>query len=578
MLKKVFEVNFFFSNILVPGIVLILYCGSFAFLSRQFLLEGVNYFFVNRLGKYLLFVLAGAVLILIALLWSKPGSKLDFGQISSKFFPGDLILLLLPLTPVVQYILSNREILSPASSLYILLFFVFFLGFYIFAIPALLGFVMPTRTLMLVGLAFMSTLISMASLSDTFTWFESGSLKIQLLFLGGVFFIVWLLYHLNRRALYLFVLIVFIANTAAQLLSKGSGSEVASSGMEKNRLLSSVAGKTPVTKPDIYLLIYDAYVPNETMLSYGIDNSAQENHLMDQGFTLYPHTYSIGSTTLGTMSRVLNASTEFYGNKRRAVSGDGVAQKILKSIGYDTYGVFYSDYMFRGVGETYDFSYPEKSVAPYVQLVKAILIGEFRFNIEGEGFGEVPREQFLAAKRNIFKHPPGKPIFVYMHTNLPTHSQNSGACRSDEVRRYQDRLAQANLEMRQDVDLIVEKDPDAIVIVAGDHGPYLTKNCDSTTRTYDISEITRQDIQDRHATFLAIRWPGRDFVRYDDITVLQDLFPAVFAYLYQDPTILESKIKPVIPTSSSTTSGASVDHGMISGGIDDGKPLFLSGK
>jgi hypothetical protein len=131
--------------------------------------------------------------------------------------------------------------------------------------------------------------------------------------------------------------------------------------------------------------------------------------------------------------------------------------------------------------------------------------------------------------------------------------------------------------MQQDIQTIVENDPEAIVIVAGDHGPHLTKNCAETSGVYDISEISRLDIQDRYGTFLAIRWPTKDFAKYDDITVLQDLFPAVFAYLYKDTNILESKIDPVIPIPNSI-SGASVRNGIIYGGINDGEALFLSGK
>jgi hypothetical protein len=153
-----------------------------------------------------------------------------------------------------------------------------------------------------------------------------------------------------------------------------------------------------------------------------------------------------------------------------------------------------------------------------------------------------------------------------MHTNLPAHSQTSGACQPDETEQFKERLRRANIEMKEDINLIVKNDPGAIVIVAGDHGPYLTKNCASTTGAYDISEISRLNIQDRH-------------VKYDDITVLQDLFPAVFAYLYRDATLLQAKIEPVIPPLSyNSISGASVDHGIIHGGINDGEPLFLSGK
>ena len=580
MLKKIFEVNFFFSNVLVPVIALALYCGSFAYFSSRFQLEGVNYVFASRLGKYVLLILAGAILTFFVMLKSKKGGELAFKYPNENFYPGDFLLLLLPLTPVVQYILNNQEILSPAESLYVLVIFVFFSSIYIFAIPALLGIVMSTRTLMILGLAFVFTIANMALISDYFAWFEKGALKTQLMFFGGIFLVVWLLYNLNqRRVLYLFIAINFAANSSIQLLRQGSEVDASSIRIEENKLLLLVEERTPVVTPNIYLLVYDAYVPNETMLAYGIDNSVQEDYLSEQDFQLYPHTYSIGSASLQTMSRVLNASTEYYGDRRRGVSGDGVTQRILRDLGYETYGLFYSDFMFRGFGESYDYSIPESkdSIRPYFQLLKAIFLGEFRFNIEDVGFVKNTKDQFFETKQNIFEDVSGNQVFIYTHSNLPSHSQNSGACLPDETDLFEERLIRANIEMRQDVSLIIENDPGAIVIVAGDHGPALTKNCYRTTDVYDISEISRLDIQDRFATFLAIRWPTGDFVKYDDITVLQDLFPAVFAYLYKDTTILEAKIEPIIPIPNSI-SGASVNNGVILGGINDGELLFLSGK
>jgi hypothetical protein len=132
--------------------------------------------------------------------------------------------------------------------------------------------------------------------------------------------------------------------------------------------------------------------------------------------------------------------------------------------------------------------------------------------------------------------------------------------------------------MRQDVETIIANDPEAIIIIAGDHGPYLTKNCSVTSGHYDISEISRLDIQDRYGTFLAIRWSTEDFKTYDDIAVLQDVFPAVFAYLYQDTAILQSKVDSTIPAPVNAISGATVKNGIVYGGINDGEPLFLSGK
>jgi hypothetical protein len=577
VLKRLFEVNFFLSNILVPVIALAFYCGSFAYFASHFQLEGVNYFFAIELGKYLLFVIAGLLVIFLVMRQMSPGDKLAFKRSDVRLYPSDFLLLLLPLTPTVQYILNNRAILSPQDWLYVLLIVAFFSGVYTFVLPAVLRQMMPTRTLMILGLAFAFTIVNMALVSHSFTWFEKGVLGKQLIVLGGVFLVSLLFYNLNQRMiLHLLIIVNLVANSSLQLLSQVNKADTSTQSMNENKLLSLVQGRKPARTPNIYLLIYDAYVPNETMLAYGIDNSAQEAYLTQQGFKLYPHTYSVGASTLATMSRVLNASTEYYGELRRAVSGDGVTQKILKNIGYETYGLFPSGFMFQGVRSSYDYITPGLTIPSYTVLLKAIFLGEFRFDIEQAGLGKEHRRQFIAYKRSIFKNVSSEQkVFIYMHSNKPSHTQVSGTCQPNEKELFQRRLKTANVEMKKDVDLIVARDPDAIVIVAGDHGPHLTKNCSMTTGVYEASEISRLDIQDRHGTFLAIRWPTGDFTKYDDITVLQDLFPAVFAYLYQDATLLEAKIEPVILTDE-TVSGVSVRNGIIEGGIDDGEPLFLS--
>ncbi len=574
LLKRFFEINFFFANILLPALVLALYCWSFTFISSQFMLKGVNYDFTSKLGKYILYFVIGAMLVFILLMTTDRGGKLSFKFTPEKYFITDALLLLLPLTPIVQYILVNNAILSVKESFYVIALSLLVFGIYTFAIPMVLRVFMPTRTTLIVGLAFVFTLASMALLSKYFSWFEVGELQKSVALFVGTFFVVWLfLYFSDKKTLYIFIALVFILNSLSIYFSLKDEKASSVFSSENMKILTQIDKQEPIASPNIYLLIYDAYVSNETMLAYGIDNSAQEEYLVSQGFQLYPHIYSIGADSIASMSRTLNASSEYYGASRRAVSGDGLTQFVLRNLGYETYGLFPYDYMFLGVGESYDYSFPQGiDVSSSNQLLKAIFLGEFRFDVSF-----VKRDEFIEAKQAVFKDPFKHQVFIYAHSDRPSHSQNSGACLANETELYMERLQEANIEMKQDLDLIIENDPNAIIIVAGDHGPYLTKNCISTTGFYDTSEISRLDIQDRYGTFLAIRWPTGDFVKYDDITVLQDLFPSVFAYLYQDPKILEYKIEPIIGGSNSI-SDVTVNNGIISGGVDDGEPLFQSDK
>jgi len=561
----------------IPLVVLTLYFFSFSWFLSWLLPEysaNVNAVFVNRAWKFSLLLAAGLYLISFVFFKIKRGNKLTFENNVERLRLSDFFLILLPLTPVVQYILNNQDILSPLGSLYVLAVFVIFSALFIIVTPTLLGIVGSTKTLMILGLAFTFTITNMALLSAEFHWFEQGSLSIQLVLFSGIFLLSWVLYNLiGRKFLYFVLAIFFIANSAIQL-APDDGEKIALSSTE-NKLVELIGSKNPLSTPNIYLLIYDAYVINETMLEYGIDNSAQEKYLETLGFKLYPHTYSVGDASISTMSRTLNASTEYYGSARKGISGDGITQNLLKSFGYETYGIFSTDYFFQGIGSSYDFSFPKASpsASAHKLLVKAIFMGEFRFDVEVE-FGSQSEEQFAENKLSIFESVPSKPRFVYMHTTAPGHSQNSGACRPNETDLFRERLIEANDEMKQDIGTITQKDPGAIIIVAGDHGPYLTKNCISTEGHYDISEISRLDIQDRFGTFLAIKWATEDFSKYDDITVLQDLFPSIFAYLFKDDKLLQAKVASTTLTNK-TISGTSVKNGIIYGGINDGEPLFV---
>lgn len=563
-------VSIFVSHILIPLGVL-----SFYFVISSLLLpEGVNKVFVTRSAKYTIPITITLYVAFILFIGIRRIKDTFLSTSVEELSSYDLILPLFPLTPVVQYIINNTDIISLLESVIIFCFFIMLVSLPILVVPLLLRNTGSTRLVMFLGLAFTFLIMTMASLTKQFAWHEVGSLKIQLPVLVGVWFISWLIFKLNLRGLiYLFIVAYFITNSIFQLNSHNRSVSSAELDQTDNLLVTLIDSQEPVITPSIYLLVYDSYVVNETMLAYGIDNGVQEHYLEDLGFKIYPHTYSTGASSLGSISRVLNVSVEYYGPQRKGVSGDGIIQNLLEEFGYKTYGIFQSDYFFRGMIPSYDYSFPGSGSSSST-LIEAILEGEFRFDINMD---KVSQEQYLQEKYGAFLELPESPKFIYTHSNLPGHSQNSGVCRPNEVELFGDRLAKANLEMRNDVEMIIKNDPKAIVIVAGDHGPYLTKNCTSTEQgdAFDISEISRLDIQDRYGAFLAIKWPSVGFEEYDDITILQDLFPTVFAYIFADPGLLESQLEP--NSTYNTASGAMIVDGVIVGGIHNSETLFIGG-
>lgn len=562
-------------QLIFPILIMSLFCLSFSqFLSWLLPNDAanVNAAFVTSSWKVFLLIALGLYILFFVFFKIRKKNKFVFENSVKNLSPADFILILLPLTPVVQYVLKNQDILSMSGSLIIIGGFAAFSIMLVVLIPALFSVVGSAQTLALMGMALTFTITNMASLTAYSKWFERGELKIQLGLFFSIFLVGLLLYNFVGKRFTRFVLtLYFVANSVNSLSFFDKTDADFPSGPIENTMVEIVGDRMPLTRPNIYFLVYDAYVANESMLGYGIDNRAQEDFLKEAGFQLYPKTYSITASTVGTISRVFSVSWQYYGKPRTAISGDGVVQRLLQSFGYNTYGIFWSDYCFRKVGSSYDFSFPDLN-HPHLTLAKAILMGEFRFDFE---FAKSSRTEFLDYQRLVFEENGGAPQFFYMHDNRPGHSQNSGVCLPDEIEKYEMKLNDANAEMRKNVDLIIRNHPDAIVIVAGDHGPYLTKNCTHTHDEYDISEISRLDVQDRYGTFLAIKWPSGEYSKYDDIIVLQDLFPAIFSFLFEDNQFLSARIHPVTGSAAVLTSGVVVKNGVIQGGINDGEPLFL---
>jgi len=559
------KIGAFLHQITISLVVLAIYLA----IAIWLLPAGVNRNFVAQTARFLIpaaIVLAFAYFSLILL----QKKKIQLPPASKENLIYYFILILLPLTPIAQYILLNQDMLTWTEAVLFVLVSLLIISIPVIIVPLLLRKTGAFLALVALGAAFSFSIANMASLSTQFAWHEQGALGLQLAYLAVVWALIWLLLYFKMpKFLALIVVVFFIANPVSQLLTKEEVPVDPATDQSENPLLKLIGDREPASKPDIYLLVYDAYVGSETLSAYGIDNRPQEQFLIEQGFTIYPKTYSLGGFTVYSMSTVFNASTNMYGSIRRGVSGDGVVHNLLKGYGYRTHGVFSSAHFFRGIESSYDYSFP--GYGSSVNLLReGILVGEFKFDLD---FDKITREEYLQEKRGILTRNSSRPAFLYSHSNLPGHSQNSGACLPDETEQYQKRLDRANAEMKKDIELVLQNHPDAIVIVAGDHGPYLTKNCTTTNDVYDISEITRLDIQDRFGTFLAIRWPSSGYEAYDEITVLQDIFPSVFAYLFDDPGLLEARVEPRI-LDRAVISGATVVDGIIQGGINDGEPLF----
>lgn len=574
MRKKI--APFLIQNFIIPSTLLLVYSLVFTWLSTLLLKNdyielNVNLAFLITLSIFSTILWFVALFFFIVFLpISRPVTSITT---SRTLRPAHYLLIaLFSLSSVIRYLVVNHEIVSMFDIFMVLAIFLMPIIVVVVIIPYLLSKYTPDRLLLSLANAFAFTLLNMATASQYFKWSNGdGEFAIQLGLFALVGILTLLLLQLKVNDLAFVIMAFIVGSSIIQMLPRNSGQEIQSEvvSTESNSLELALSTE-PADTPNIYLLIYDSYVPNETMMNYGINNEEQERYLLEQGFTLYPNTYSIGYNSLSTMNAVLNFSSEANGH-RTGVDGNGRVQQILRSLDYQTSGIFGNDWFFLGLEEEpqYDFYTPQAEIFPaYQMLSTAISVGEFRFDIAIQG---LPQDEYASLKLETLENIPESPLFVYTHSMLPGHT-NRFVCQPNIFDWFGERLERANEEMTEDLETILSNDINSIIIVAGDHGPYLNQGC-AINNNQDANRIELQDI---HATFLAIRWPSDDYHQFDDITVLQDIFPAIFAWMYRDASILDERVSPFTLPDHYVGRGE-VRDGVIIGTVNGGEALFLSG-
>tara|TARA_B100001094_G_scaffold333302_1_gene410494 strand:+ start:614 stop:2911 length:2298 start_codon:yes stop_codon:yes gene_type:complete len=474
----------------------------------------------------------------------------------------DLSLVLLIMIPLAQYIATNLNVLKVEYAIALTLLFISSLCMILIVLPHAFSHLISKKALQVSLLCIMILLCYMPIF---YGMYHLEKLKNILGLVAGIFILSMLFIRYNYRPVVLFLTILLGINTYQSYTKylRSLYHAKIESPITRNHDISFPNFKN---NPNVYLLTYDAYVSQEVMLQYGIDNASQESYLKNQGFTIYPQVYSLGFFSIFSMSSVLDLS---YGQGRAPVAGKGFVPDIFKKNGYQTAGIFKNTYYLINTEVHYDEYVPKVIINGAGSLLQALTIGELD---SLEAHYNLPYEEFVDTKNKMLNKMTQQPRFVYTHTG-PGHSQLSGHCYEDEIEQFQARLIEANQEMKHDLETIQKIDPDAVIIINGDHGPQLTKTCFSIQ---DASTVNRLDMLDRHGSFVAIKMPHTEAIPQKNIRILQDIFPEVFNALAQTTTF--SQVKLATRSHGGITDGVYIENGIIHGGINDGEPLYASEK
>jgi hypothetical protein len=290
------------------------------------------------------------------------------------------------------------------------------------------------------------------------------------------------------------------------------------------------------TKPNVYVIQPDGYT-NFSELNkgyYNFDNSAFESFLIKNSFTQYPNFRSNYTTTLSSNASFFMMKHHYYNNRisdfelynaRNMVISKNPVLDIFKSNGYKTHFITETGYMlFNRPKMGYDYCNFDYSDFPYINpgISKPINISE-------------KLEKTISA--NI-----EQPKFFFIQLLKPWHIKskiaNSSNDKTIEREVWLNNLLEANIALSKTINLIKEKDGNALIVMLSDHGGYVGFNyageADTMTKDRDL-------VHSIYSSQLSIHWPKNEKPNFDTkFKTSVNVFRLLFTYLSEDEVYLNA--------------------------------------
>lgn len=335
-----------------------------------------------------------------------------------------------------------------------------------------------------------------------------------------------------------------------------------------NEMAMSLRDITLSRKPNIYFILADGYSSFAYMKENGIDVDGFRNYLSGSGFHLYDEAFSNYHSTTEALPAMLNMDHHYYRLSHKHRSGEvmktarviaGGRNNLADLLRRNSYQVQYIHnwpYLLLH-GCTADHCYGEKPFAgakmvlgeikPVAGTKRALdgILSKFNRKENKEetdhwtrrlkpyGVRRPLEDSRLEVVRLIEQNTHNSPTFQYIHLYAPTHAPDRvvGICdEAEQITQYAERVLAINTYLQQLITDIISRDPDAVIVLTGDHGPFIARKC---SRWLDAG--TLGDYRDRMGVIMAIRWPEWYDGRYDKrIVTIINVFKYVLAALTDD--------------------------------------------
>ena len=241
--------------------------------------------------------------------------------------------------------------------------------------------------------------------------------------------------------------------------------------------------------PNLYFISFDALVPRALLKKYFDVDDTGFHTLFDAKFRRFPNLFVNGVSTLQSLYTVLALDPQVHNSQMAAVRNPGTFSGqspspllgILRGSGYETSTLFNNSYLGRRKGPWVD---------DYVYFQNRTLCNMLAAGIRPWAFWGYCRwfrdessasidASFLGFLERITSvHSGGAPRFTMAHLWIPGHTDSSyrhgDAAEFERFRAWYLRRIETAAAYLDRIVRHVEEDPDAILLVYGDHGMYLS--------------------------------------------------------------------------------------------------------
>jgi hypothetical protein len=313
-------------------------------------------------------------------------------------------------------------------------------------------------------------------------------------------------------------------------------------------------------RPNIYFFIYDAYGSRDAYQKvHNFDNEKQYAELEATGFKVIHTLSNYTATWPTTLSFFLGEHHYFdldsgvddskFGRSIMAGLSYNPVLETLRNNGYRIQYIHHDDYFVKDQG-VLDFTYPDVAAKSALAVFGNPFIDRM-IGVAGAHAEKIDNDkQMKVLLANI--RPPsnetGRPWFTFSHVALPAHSSSSRTWQELDYfsESYKKRTIEANAHMSTVVAAIKDRDPDAIIVLIGDHGGWRYRKVwgkgGDPNETMDLAGVDPALVTlDVFGIMIAIYSNGRcDSYVYPAITPV-NVMRLIFACLSANPSLLQSR-------------------------------------